>query len=71
MVVVLFDQPVPFSTGVRAYSILASNGSDLSDSSKKSCDNPTPYASTVVMTREARKTPAMTARPRSRPRQAP
>ena len=71
IVVVLLDQPVEFSTGVRAYSIFASNGSDSSDSSKNSCESPTPYASTVVITRDARNTPATTARPLSLPRQAP
>ena len=68
--VVLFDHPDAFSTGVRANSIFASNGSESSDSSKNSCDRPTPYANTVVMTRDARKTPAITAIPRSLPRQA-
>ena len=67
---VLFDQPVPFSTGVRANSILASNGSFLRDSSKKSCERPTPYERTVVITKDAKKTPAITAKPRSLPRQA-
>ena len=42
MVEVLLDHPEAFSTGVRAYSIFASKGSDLSDSSKKSWDKPTP-----------------------------
>ena len=69
--VVLFDQPDAFSTGVRPYSILASNGSDLSDSSKNNCDKPTPYARTVVITSDERKTPVITARPLSLPLHAP
>ena len=68
---VLFDQPDAFSTGSRAYSIFASKGSDFNDSSKNSWDNPTPYARTVVMTKDERNTPVITARPLSLPLQAP
>ena len=68
MVVVLLDHPSDESVGVLANSILASKGSPLSDSSKNNCDNPTPYESTVVITNEARNTPAITASPLSLPR---
>ena len=67
IVVVLLDHPDAFSIGVLAYSIFASKGSDFKDSSKNSWDSPTPYANTVVITKEARKTPAITAIPLSLP----
>ena len=51
------------SPPVSPYSIFASNGSDLRDSSKNNWDNPTPYASTVVITKEERNTPVITAKP--------